>query len=325
MLISGPAVSNTGWATSINIKTPEEAKSAVETLKALGVDFIKVYEKIPLDTYLALAREAKAAGLTIAGHVPVDTVSLLEAAQAGHRSIEHIRDPLLMCFTKNRNELLQFFKEDNWSELDIEWGLKQFEQCPNVIKAFLENGTWLVPTLTVERAKVAIENSQFVNDSKRILLPVSVQKGFKNYVTKKLGQSDAKRKSENLWWTTQKLLVTRMHMEGIKFLAGTDSACEGGLPGYSLHQELQLLVETGFTPFAALQTATINPAKFMRREKDLGTIETGKLADLVLLDANPLTDISNTRKINAVVVHGRLLKRKDLDEILNKVAEKAKQ
>jgi imidazolonepropionase-like amidohydrolase len=74
-----------------------------------------------------------------------------------------------------------------------------------------------------------------------------------------------------------------------------------------------------------LKTATVNPARFMRREKDLGTIETGKLADLVLLDANPLTEISNTRKINAVVVNGRLLKRQDLDEMLNKVAEKARQ
>ena len=98
MVVSGPPVSNTGWATSLNIRTPEEAKNAVKTLKALGVDFIKVYEKIPLLTFQALAREAKAAGLSIAGHVPVDTVSLLEASQAGQRSIEHIRDPLLMCF-----------------------------------------------------------------------------------------------------------------------------------------------------------------------------------------------------------------------------------
>ena len=116
-----------------------------------------------------------------------------------------------------------------------------------------------------------------------------------------------------------------MHKDGIRFLAGTDSACEGGLPGFSLHEELRLLVEAGFTPFEALRTATINPANFMRRERDLGTIETGKLADLVLLDANPLTDISNTRKINAVVANGRLLNRKDLDGVLNKVAERVPQ
>ena len=161
MLISGPVVSNTGWPTSINVKTPEEAKRAVRDLKAGGVDFIKVYEKIPLNTYLALAREARAAGLTIAGHVPVDTVTLLQAAKAGHRSVEHVRDHLLMCFTGNRGELLQFFKQDNWSSSDIEWGLKQFNGCPKAISAFRLNNTWLVPTLTVERAKVAVEDPLF--------------------------------------------------------------------------------------------------------------------------------------------------------------------
>jgi hypothetical protein len=93
MMISGPAVSNTGWPTSINISTPEDARNAVRKLKELGVDFIKVYEKIPLDAYQTLAIEAKAAGLPIAGHVPMETVSLIQAAQAGQRSIEHIRDP----------------------------------------------------------------------------------------------------------------------------------------------------------------------------------------------------------------------------------------
>jgi imidazolonepropionase-like amidohydrolase len=98
-----------------------------------------------------------------------------------------------------------------------------------------------------------------------------------------------------------------------------------GTPGLLLHDELALFVQSGLSSFEALKTATVNPARFMRREKDLGTIEKGKLADLVLLEANPLIDISNTRKINAVVVNGRLLKRQDLDEMLNKVAEIVKQ
>ncbi len=91
-----------------------------------------------------------------------------------------------------------------------------------------------------------------------------------------------------------------------------------------LHDELYWFVQSGLSPFEALKTATVNPAKFMRREKDLGTIEKGKLADLILLDANPLENISNTRKINAVVMNGRLLSRNDLDKILDVVAERAK-
>ncbi len=94
--------------------------------------------------------------------------------------------------------------------------------------------------------------------------------------------------------------------------------------GFSLHDELDLLVQAGFMPFEALQTATVNPAKFLDLEKSLSTIEKGKFADLILLDANPLLDISNTRKINSVVANGKLFDRKTLDEMLNNIEAAAK-
>jgi imidazolonepropionase-like amidohydrolase len=102
----------------------------------------------------------------------------------------------------------------------------------------------------------------------------------------------------------------------VGILAGTDVLNPFCFPGFSLHDELRLLVEAGLTPLAALQSATLNPARFLGREKDLGTIEKGKLADLVVLDANPLADIGNTGRIHAVLVGGRLLNRKELDELL---------
>jgi imidazolonepropionase-like amidohydrolase len=116
-----------------------------------------------------------------------------------------------------------------------------------------------------------------------------------------------------------------MHNAGVPLLAGTDLGNPFVYAGSSLHDELGLLAQAGLTPFEALKAATVNPAKYLGLEKSLGTIEKGKFADLILLDANPLIDISNTRKINAVVVNGYLLKRKDLDEMLNKVADKVKQ
>jgi hypothetical protein len=117
----------------------------------------------------------------------------------------------------------------------------------------------------------------------------------------------------------------QMHRSGVMMLTGTHLNKESvGTPGLLLHDELALFVQAGLSPFEALKTATVNPAKFMRREKDLGTIEKGKLADLVLLDANPLADISNTRKINAVVVGGRYLSREFLDKMLSDIEAKAK-
>src|SRR6266436_3659062 len=110
-----------------------------------------------------------------------------------------------------------------------------------------------------------------------------------------------------------------MHNSGVLFLAGTDTPNPSILPGFALHDELKLLVSAGFSPLEALQTATLNPARYLGKEKDLGTIETGKLADLVLLDANPLDDIANTRKIRAVVLAGRYLDRAELDRMLHEV------
>ena len=111
-------------------------------------------------------------------------------------------------------------------------------------------------------------------------------------------------------------LTQKMHTSGVLFLAGTDSPNPSILPGFALHDELRLLVSAGFNPMEAIQAATLNPARYLGRERDIGTIETGKLADLVLLDANPLDDISNTQKIRAVIVNGRYLNRETLGAML---------
>ena len=111
-------------------------------------------------------------------------------------------------------------------------------------------------------------------------------------------------------------LVGEMHRAGVKLLAGTDLGNRYVYPGFSLHDELALLVQAGLSPLEALQTATINPARFFGKEKELGTIGKGKLADLVLLDGNPLSDINNIREINGVVLNGRLLDRAALDKLL---------
>jgi imidazolonepropionase-like amidohydrolase len=111
-------------------------------------------------------------------------------------------------------------------------------------------------------------------------------------------------------------MVGEMNSAGVKLLAGTDTAYGYPVGGFALHDELALFVNAGLSPMEALQTATINPAKFFGKETELGTIEKGKLADLILLDADPLADISNTKKINAFVLNGRLFDRNGLGKML---------
>jgi len=120
-------------------------------------------------------------------------------------------------------------------------------------------------------------------------------------------------------------LVRAMHAQGVRFLAGTDTpSYPGTIAGFALHDELQLFVRAGFAPREALETATLNPAIFFGREGDLGTVEVGKSADLLLLDANPLDDIRNTRKVAGVVLQGRYLSRGDLDGLLRQAEAAAK-
>jgi imidazolonepropionase-like amidohydrolase len=122
--------------------------------------------------------------------------------------------------------------------------------------------------------------------------------------------------------TRYERLVGDMRRAGVEFLAGTDtSPLNPVLPGWGLHQELELLVDSGLTPMEALQAATRNPARYFGKLSEMGTIEEGKSADLVLLDADPLEDIRNTQKIAAVVMRGRYYSRQDLDAMLERVRQ----
>lgn len=315
--LSGPAVSGTGWHTSLSARTPDEAVAAVARLKAMRVDFVKIYENIPLESYLALAKAAEASGLVIAGHVPVETVGLLDAINAGQRSIEHIRDPLLMCFTSNTEELSQFFAQDGWSDEDVKWGWLTHAQCPDLLSAASNHAVWFTPTLVVEHAKVAVDDPRWAEKRSQSWLPQSVRDAHAKYTHNKRSQTPEERTSEHRWWEAQKKLVARLIQSGAALLAGTDSACEGGLPGDDLHSELELLVEAGLTPRQALAAATLEPAKYFNAGNERGIITPGAKADLVLLDANPLDQISNTRRIHGVVVQGVWLDSTRLAELRN--------
>jgi len=122
--------------------------------------------------------------------------------------------------------------------------------------------------------------------------------------------------------TARQMLIA--HRLGVLFLAGTDVSAAYTYPGFSLHDELALFVEAGFTPLEALRTATVNPAQFLGMTDSMGSVEVGKTGDLVVLDANPLVNISNTKRISAVIVAGKLLKRSDLDSVLREAEAAAK-
>ena len=181
---------------------------------------------------------------------------------------------------------------------------------------FVTNGTWQVPTLVELRRNAlgGVSASPCQTRQRAILVWMFLPASLRDWWSKNRSATASIGGQE--LFASELSLTQKMHTSGVLFLAGTDSPNPSILPGFALHDELRLLVSAGFNPMEAIQAATLNPARYLGRERDIGTIETGKLADLVLLDANPLDDISNTQKIRAVIVNGRYLNRETLDAML---------
>jgi imidazolonepropionase-like amidohydrolase len=318
------------WPGSTAVKDGAEGRKFVIQTKQDGADFIKVYSRLSRDAYFAIADEAKKQGLPFAGHVP-DTVSVMEASNAGQKSIEHFTGVLAACST--REEELRKARDEAWAKKPEGQAfpdratlrplnrlmLDTFSpEKANALSAeFVRNHTWQCPTLIVQRNMASILDPAIHDDPRVKYMPPGLADGWNPKGDFRL--KDRTEEDYELARTTyrkMKELIVPMRRAGVEFLAGTDVLNPYCFPGFSLHDELTLLVEAGLTPMEALQAATLNPARYLGKEKDLGTVEKGKLADLVLLDANPLEDINNSRKIDAVVFGGKLLLKAELQKML---------
>jgi imidazolonepropionase-like amidohydrolase len=321
MVIAGPMLDGprTQFPASIAITTPDDGRRAVAMLAGRGVDFIKIQSYVPRDAYFAIAEECRKRGVVFVGHVP-DAIRGAEAANAGQNSFEHLigvfeasstAEDALLAGPKGPGRFLDTFDPAREAALTRILLARQTWQCPTL---FWERGQWLVD---------AIDTS---HDPDAPYAPVSWRdKSWPRFTASIIKELDTDPLAVRQRFVTHELeIVRRLHAAGVPFLAGTDTpAGVDVIPGASLHHELERFVDAGLTPLAALQTATINPARFLGRLADLGTVERGKLADLVLLDANPLVDITRTRAIAAVVLAGRYLSRGELDGILRDVAAAA--
>jgi imidazolonepropionase-like amidohydrolase len=321
MVISGPMLDGPQprFPSSIAIKTPEDGRRAVEELKRRGADFIKLQSLIPRDAVFAIADEARKQAIPFVGHVP-DAVRASEASNAGQKSFEH-----LIGIFEGSSPLEDEFIKGSKTESKL---LSTYDpaRAATLFRVLAKNQTWQCPTLVWERGGNLIELSDFSHDSRAKYVPAY----WKDVTWKRLTQRVEQEFNSDDLGTRKHFVdkelevVNAMHRAGVPFLAGTDTPAGVYIfPGFSLHEELERFGAAGFTPMEALQTATLNPAKFLGRENDLGSIEKGKLADLVLLDANPLDDIRNAQKIAGVVVNGRYFSRRELDRMLAGVEEAA--
>jgi Amidohydrolase family len=302
------------WPGSIAITTPQEARAAVQHVKAIGGDFVKIYNgvpNIPRDAYLALLDEAKRQHMSATGHVPL-TLTVAEISDAG-QSIEHFNEYLAGCIRNERKlkaDLLANRIDGPEYELAVVKGYSP-KVARQLFLKFVANHTWVTPTLVIAHQLAKPDRQRSSLDARRKYLTTAWLATWSD----REEEPDAldKRRYRQALET-----VRLMQRVGVSLLAGSDTGAsnEDTFPGFSLQDELIYLVQAGLTPLEALQCATLNAATWLGQLGSLGTIEAGKLADLVLLDANPLQDIHNIRKVRAVVFNGRLLDRDQLDRML---------
>jgi len=303
------------FPSSLAIGTPEDAHRAVADLKRRGADFIKLQSLIPREAVFAIAEEAKKQEIAFEGHVP-DAARASEMSAAGMKSFEH----LIGIFEGSSPAEDEFLKGNKTEGKFL--ATYDAARAASLAEMLAKNQTWQCPTLVWERGGNLIDVSDFSKDERVKYVPASWKnktwKRFTDEITQGYGTDNLAIRKRFIEKELE--VVGMLHKAGVAFLAGTDTPAGVHIfPGYSLHEELQRFVAAGFTPLEALQTATLNPARFFGMEEQIGAVEKGKLADLVLLSANPLEDIANTQKIAAVIVNGRYYRRADLDKMLGGV------
>ena len=338
-----------------NAFSPEAGVAEVDRQKAQGADFIKV-GLVPPQTFYAVGAEAKKVGLPFEGHLPPG-VDAVEAVNAGYRSIEHLGPGMAIlssCSTQQAaldqeiaahplkkpppipDFLVQIFLHkllldplllemlfDNNTLTRMQQIVDTFDEakCRSVAAAIAKSGSWQVPTLIRIRTSNFADAPEFRNDPNFKYVSaqnrkdwIDVSNRFSNKIT------PAQKLTIQRFWELQLKLARMLDDAGVPMMTGTDSAGGAIVAGFSLHQEFALLAQDGFSPLRILQLTTLNPARFYGREANMGSIEVGRDADLVLLDANPMESAQNLDRINAVVRNGTFYSRDSLDKKLREIS-----
>ena len=286
---------------------PDQARGIVRTLKQVGVDCIKVHRRVPREDYFAIVDEARKQGLVVVGHIPM-AVTPEEASDAG-QLIEHTETLFEGTFSAGL------------AEGQLPEAIRRFraETADALFARFARNHTPVTPTLIAWRYLVEHPERSWEEDPRMRYVARSLREAAQSQPPP-VSAEDLPLLTRT--FTEYREVVGLMSRAGVTLLAGTDIAGIR-IPGFTLHEELATLVEAGLTPQQALATATAMPAAILNKTRDFGAVEPGRIADLVLLDGDPLADIRNTQRISAVILGGKLLRRADLDALLRQGEELA--
>lgn len=318
------------WPTSTQIVTADEARAAVQTAKAQHADFLKIYSYLLPEAFFALVDEARKVGLGFAGHQPA-RIPVRQVIAAGMRSYEHLYQ-MPLATSRDEDALLRrlvttpidpantggYFRVI--TEVDMQASLSHSRsKAADLYDRMARGGTWQSPTLTVLRV-LSSPPDTFVNDPRLKYVYKDVVATWKAWIGGATPPTPEAIAAHRKFLRFRLDMVNEMERAGVGIIGGTDTGNPFVIAGFAVHDELGLLVEAGLSPMRALQTMTRDAARFLKLDKTMGTVTPGKVADLVVLDANPLTDIANTQKIHAVVARGKVITAEQRAKILADVA-----
>lgn len=328
LFTSGPKLEGVQsmWVGDIEISTIEEMNKAIDSLERMKVDFIKITDNtLKPDLYLEILREAKKRGFKTSAHIPY-ALTMEQVSSAGLGTVEHGSYLLKASSTKEKEFTEQIASgKVNYREVlpEILSTITE-EKAMNTYTMMAQNGTAVVPTLNISFTTSYLDKNDHSNDAYQRYIGKGLLKTYDWRVERAANDDEKAIALRHATYEKTKSLLPWVQKAGVKIVAGTDAGYLNSFvyPGIALHEELQLFVEAGLTPLQALQSSIVNGPWFLEKSGKYGAIESGKYADLLLLDENPLLDIKATQKINAVVLKGKLLDRKALDDLLEEIASK---
>ncbi|MEU3271800.1 amidohydrolase family protein [Saccharomonospora sp. NPDC006951] len=315
----------------VAIDSPGQARRAVAEAIDTGADFIKVYSRLSPEAYRAIIAEAHRRDITVAGHRS-DNVPFTEQIESGQRSFEHLFGGVWPATSSDVDRLeaamagirtAPEFHLGDWLKhiTRIEWdAVASYDRATasSVFDRLVAADVAYTPTLAVHAVIDQPESIRLDDPRMAYMIPGTPESW--DFLEKHIycggGRSAEETTRHRALYDWRRATVAAMDEAGVRLLAGTDSVGPGLFPGFSLHFELEQLVAAGLTPMRALQCATLEPARFLGREHWAGTVEAGRVADLVILDADPLADIRNTQRIHSVVADGHHIGPREREELL---------
>jgi imidazolonepropionase-like amidohydrolase len=301
ILTSGPSLNGN------SAPTPDAARRMVEEQKAAGYDLLKIHPGLSRATFDTMVATANRVGIPFAGHVPAD-VGAARAIEARYATIDHIDafPELLAGAPPGTNG--GFFGIAVTGQVDM-------SRMPAIARQVRDAGIWIVPTQTLfETVAGGTPVDEMTRWPGMEFMPPQVVQQWTNYVSNFRQQND--RGLLDRYLVIRRRMIRDLHAAGAGILLGSDAPQWMNPPGFSALRELESYVRSGLTPFQALQTGTVNVARYFGTPNEFGTVQAGRRADLVLLDANPLEDIANVNRIAGVMVRGRWLSRTEIDQRL---------